>query len=242
VLDRDLGRMLELLDDEKMAVSLDHACRVGVFVAGENEEVSGVTSYDFVLRACYRDQLRAVDLAALTDDFERPVLPALAWGVAAQVFDSLVDLAEESLVARAALIPCRIHGRAFSVIDQESASRRFSLAVWGQSLSVSRSVEQAANNEAAFRLANETLEAKAGELGFGKERTPYLCECEDEACMAVVRLTREEYEAVRAHPKRFVMAPGHQEADDRLLQQAAGFAIIEKQGEEGDLVAEKDPR
>jgi hypothetical protein len=49
--------------------------------------------------------------------------------VAAQVFDSLVDLAEKSLVARAALIPCRIHGRAFSVIDQESASRRFSQAV-----------------------------------------------------------------------------------------------------------------
>jgi hypothetical protein len=107
---------------------------------------------------------------------------------------------------------------------------------------VSRSVEQAARNEAAFRLANETLEAKAGELGFGEERTPYLCECEDEACMDVIRLTREEYEAVRAHPKRFAMAPGHHEAGDRLLKDAPGFTVIEKQGEEGDLVAEKDPR
>jgi hypothetical protein len=169
-------------------------------------------------------------------------LLVLACGLAAQVFDSFVDLAEESLVARAALIPCRIHGRAFSVIDQESASRRFSAAFYGQSASVSRSVEQAAKNEAAFRLANETLEAKAGEFGFGDQPTPYLCECEDETCMDVIRLTREEYETVRAHPKRFVMAPGHQEADDRLLEQAAGFAIIEKQGEEGDLVAERDPR
>jgi hypothetical protein len=107
---------------------------------------------------------------------------------------------------------------------------------------VSRSAERAAKNEAAFRLANETLEAKAGEFGFGEGRTPYLCECEDDACMDVIRLTREEYEALRAHPKRFVMAPGHQDAGAQVLQEEPVFTVIEKQGEEGDLVAEGDPR
>jgi hypothetical protein len=107
---------------------------------------------------------------------------------------------------------------------------------------VGRSVEQAAINEATFRRANESLEKKAGELGLSEERTPYLCECEDERCTAVIRLTREEYEAVRAHPKRFVMAPGHQEAGERVLQEEPGFTVIEKRGEEGDLVAEEDPR
>lgn len=105
-----------------------------------------------------------------------------------------------------------------------------------------RSVERAAENEAAFRLANETLEAKAAEFGVGEERTPYLCECEDDRCMGVVRLTREEYEAVRAHPKRFVMIPGHQGVGERVLQEEPGFTVIEKQGEEGELVAEEDPR
>ena len=105
-----------------------------------------------------------------------------------------------------------------------------------------RSVEQAAINEAAFRRANESLEEKAGEFGFGEERTPYLCECQDERCTAVIRLTREEYEAVRAHPKRFVMMPGHQEPGQRVLQEEPGFTVIEKHGEEGDLVAEEDPR
>ena len=105
-----------------------------------------------------------------------------------------------------------------------------------------RSVEQAANNEATFRLANESLEAKAGELGFGEERTPYLCECEDERCTELVQLTRQEYEAVRAHAKRFVMTPGHQEPDDLVFQEEPGYTVIEKHGEEGDLVAEKDPR
>ena len=105
-----------------------------------------------------------------------------------------------------------------------------------------RSVEQAAKNESTFRRANELLEEKAANLGFGEERTPYLCECEDERCTAVIRLTREEYEAVRAHPKRFVIASGHQHADERVLREEPGFTVIEKHGEEGELVAEEDPR
>jgi hypothetical protein len=108
---------------------------------------------------------------------------------------------------------------------------------------VGRSVEQAAKSEASFGRANEALEVKADELDFAEEeRTPYLCECEDERCTELIRLTREEYEAVRAHPKRFVMTAGHQNADERVLQEGPGFTVIEKHGEEGDLVAEEDPR
>jgi hypothetical protein len=62
---------------------------------------------------------------------------------------------------------------------------------------VGRSVERAAENKAIFRRANEILEGKASELGFGEERTPYLCGCEDERCTEVIGLTREEYEAGR---------------------------------------------
>ena len=107
---------------------------------------------------------------------------------------------------------------------------------------MNRSVERAAKNESTFRLMNESLAQKAAELGFGGERTPYLCECEAERCTKVVELTRAEYEAVRAHSKRFVMRPGHEEADDRIVQEEAGFTVIEKAGEEGELVAEHDPR
>jgi hypothetical protein len=105
-----------------------------------------------------------------------------------------------------------------------------------------RSVKQAAENEATFRKANEGLEEKAAELGYEEERTPYLCECEDERCTQVVSMTRTEYEAVRANPKSFVVVPGHQEADDAVLLEEAGFTVIEKSGEEGKLVAEQDPR
>ena len=107
---------------------------------------------------------------------------------------------------------------------------------------MSRSDEQAAKNESTFRRANESLEDEATDLGLGDEPTPYLCECEDERCVKIVQLNREEYEAVRAKPKRFVMVPGHQEPDDVVIRDDAGFTVIEKTGQEGDLVAEQDPR
>jgi len=107
---------------------------------------------------------------------------------------------------------------------------------------MSRSDEQAAKNESTFRRANESLEEEATDLGFDDEPTPYLCECEDERCVELVQLNREEYEAVRANPKRFVMVPGHQEADDVVVREGARFTVIEKTGQEGDIVAEQDPR
>jgi hypothetical protein len=107
---------------------------------------------------------------------------------------------------------------------------------------MNRSVERAAENEATFRSVNETLERKAAELGLSEEQTPYLCECEEEHCTKTIALTHQEYEAVRAHPKRFVMVPGHQEPEDRIIEQAGRFTVIEKLGAEAELVAARDPR
>jgi hypothetical protein len=105
-----------------------------------------------------------------------------------------------------------------------------------------RSVAQAAKNESTFRSVNERIEEKADELELGDGRTPFICECEDERCTDVLLLQRAEYEEVRAHPRRFVVSPGHQEDDDQLIQDETDFTVIEKHGEEGELVAQQDPR
>jgi len=107
---------------------------------------------------------------------------------------------------------------------------------------VGRSASRRAENEAVFRDANEGLVAKAAELGLSDERTPYLCECEDETCTEIIRLTRAEYEDVRADPKRFVVKTGHHQPPDKVIRENAAFTIIQKTGEEGELVAERDPR
>jgi hypothetical protein len=118
----------------------------------------------------------------------------------------------------------------------------FSRPLPGQVSAMNRADEQAAKNESTFRRANDSLEKRRTALGFEDDPTPYLCECEDERCLELVLLSREEYEAVRANPRRFVMVPGHQEADDAVVQEEARFTVIEKGGQEGDLVAEQDPR
>ena len=78
----------------------------------------------------------------------------------------------------------------------------------GRVPSMSRSVQQAAENEATFRLANDGLEQKADELELSNERTPYPCECEDERCTRVIQLRREEYEQVRKYPAEVRDGPG----------------------------------
>jgi hypothetical protein len=107
---------------------------------------------------------------------------------------------------------------------------------------VGHSAERAAANEARFREANEHIRAKALELGVQEQPTPFLCECDDGRCTAVVLLRAEEYEHVRSAPRRFVIASGHQGADDRVVDERAAFTVVEKTGEEGRLVEEWDPR
>ena len=106
---------------------------------------------------------------------------------------------------------------------------------------VRRSDEQAAKNEAAFRDANERIEEKVTELEVGEGPMPFLCECEDERCTELVLLRQPEYEEVRAHPRRFVVSSGHQNEEDRVIQDG-DFTVIEKQGREGELVEQQDPR
>jgi hypothetical protein len=159
------------------------------------------------------------------------------------LLDALIHLSKEGLVLRDALLP-RIHP---ALILTDSARLKHA-SVSGSNIKgirpplMQRSVERAAENESTFRRLNEALEEKATELGLGDERTPYLCECENERCTEVILLTRVQYETVRANPRAFVVVPGHQEGDETVLQEEEAFMVIEKTGEEGTLVAEQDPR
>jgi hypothetical protein len=107
---------------------------------------------------------------------------------------------------------------------------------------VGLSAERAATNEARFREANEQINEKVVELGSLERSAPYLCECEDERCTTIVLLTAAEYEEVRSRSRRFVVAPGHDDGDARVLAEREGFTVIEKTGEEGRVVEELDPR
>ena len=100
-----------------------------------------------------------------------------------------------------------------------------------------------AENEASFRGINERLESGLRQVPATPELIDFICECGDRHCEATVPVTFEEYEAVRRHPRRFVVVPGHifPEAE-RLVAHHERFDVIEKIGEAAPIADASDPR
>jgi hypothetical protein len=71
----------------------------------------------------------------------------------------------------------------------------------------------------------------------------FICECSLEACIETVSLTVEEYEAVRRHPARFVVQPGHVDRGvEYVVDSAAGrYEVVEKINHGGELARDLDP-
>jgi hypothetical protein len=71
----------------------------------------------------------------------------------------------------------------------------------------------------------------------------FYCECGDEKCFVHLRLTRAEYEAVRAHSDRFAVVVSHavQEAE-RIVARHDGYAVIEKHQDVRNVAEDTDPR
>jgi hypothetical protein len=99
-----------------------------------------------------------------------------------------------------------------------------------------------AANEAVFRAANEAIDANR--KGGAGETQAYVCECGVTNCFKQVALRREEYEAVRSHPARFVVAPGHEDltAGEVVVSESNRYTIVEKRGGERLIVERNDPR
>jgi hypothetical protein len=52
-----------------------------------------------------------------------------------------------------------------------------------------------------------------------------------------------EYERVRAHSRRFVVAPGHELPDaETIIEVAAGYTVVEKRDQAGTVAEASDPR
>jgi hypothetical protein len=105
------------------------------------------------------------------------------------------------------------------------------------------SAERVALNDATFRNANEGIEEKAESLDV--DPAPFLCECADETCTQIIRLTLQEYKEIRAEPTHFLNVPGHQVTAGphaRVVAEREGYVIVQKVGVAGDIVAELDER
>ena len=105
--------------------------------------------------------------------------------------------------------------------------------------------QQEATNQTIFREINEWTEQESDSRdGLERAGDTYLCECGDAACTVPIRLTRTEYEAIRADATRFAIALNHENPEiDVLIVENERFATIEKSFGDGARIAKaSNPR
>lgn len=98
-------------------------------------------------------------------------------------------------------------------------------------LVIGRTDERIRHNNAVFRDANEGIRLAVAEYEHGLEQIPFLCECPVEDCVELVRLTEDQYSAVRANPRHFVTAVGHEKSEapvGHVVARENGFVVVEK--------------
>jgi hypothetical protein len=91
--------------------------------------------------------------------------------------------------------------------------------------------ERIQHNNAVFREANEGIRRAAEQFDHELERIPFLCECPVEDCVEIVRLSEEQYAAVRASPRRYMTAVGHEAAEapvGEVVARKDGYVVVEK--------------
>ena len=104
--------------------------------------------------------------------------------------------------------------------------------------------DRIAKNEALFREVNERVrEIDSRQAGGPEHAWDFLCECGYPDCTQAVRLTIDEYEAVRASPVTFAVLPGHEVLEvEAVVHRHDRYLVVEKHLEEQDVALKTDPR
>jgi hypothetical protein len=98
-----------------------------------------------------------------------------------------------------------------------------------------------AENEAAFREANERIRAAERRLQPPLESVPYLCECDDVRCRELIQLAASEYERIRADGATFAIVPGHS-SDGDVVEEHEQYLVVHKRDGGGEVARALDPR
>jgi hypothetical protein len=98
-----------------------------------------------------------------------------------------------------------------------------------QATDESRSSPTAVRAQALFRALNEEIVRISDRFAVDDELA-LVCECELGDCFARLSVPADDYEAVRTVPNRFLIKPEHLSADERIVRETDGYAVVEKVG------------
>jgi hypothetical protein len=92
--------------------------------------------------------------------------------------------------------------------------------------------ERIVENNRLFREANEHIRSRSSEFDDPVEQIPFLCECSEEGCATIVRLTSDEYQSIRDDPEMFFTADGHEDAEapvGHVVARNDGYVVVKKE-------------
>jgi hypothetical protein len=104
---------------------------------------------------------------------------------------------------------------------------------------------RAAENQALFRSANDRIKQLNEAFEAFSPYGDWTCECMDIQCVEIVKMTLAEYEGVRAHSNRFLVAPAERHVlpdVEQIIERSDRFWLVEKLGAAAERAAELDPR
>jgi len=102
--------------------------------------------------------------------------------------------------------------------------------------------DRIAHNEAIFREINESI-ARGQWPGDPQEPIAFRCECGMLSCNMLVEVAAGDYERIRSDPRRFLLVRGHEiTAVEEVVEDRAGYVVVEKIGEAGEVARETDTR
>jgi len=104
---------------------------------------------------------------------------------------------------------------------------------------------RAAKTQALFREVNERLESLNDSSTVALPRGSFICECAQETCAEQIELSLEEYEAVRAGPTTFAVAPAEEHFFPDVEDVAAKhdrYWVVAKTGAAAAVAEKLDPR
>ncbi|MCW2920741.1 MAG: hypothetical protein JWL76_615 [Thermoleophilia bacterium] len=91
--------------------------------------------------------------------------------------------------------------------------------------------DRVARNENVYRAVNERIVDASNRLMRPTDHIDVACECGNLGCAQLLRVRVEDYQDVRSHPSRFLIARGHRTPDTEVLVHRRGeFEVVEKIG------------
>jgi hypothetical protein len=95
---------------------------------------------------------------------------------------------------------------------------------------------RAARNQSLFRTLNARIKEIDDALSVVTEEIDIACECAEIACVQMLAIGKDEYDALRANPRHFAVLPGHVVPDiEHVVRESERYVVVEKIASAGEL-------